>query len=120
MQYRPLGNSGISASVLGLGTWVRGGGLVWTPDPDDHESIRTIQGALDAGINLIDTAPAYGWSRSEEIVGKAIFKSVADPDYQAILQTFDPVLAQLRERPRTDMVGAKPADVDRSSLGSLY
>jgi aryl-alcohol dehydrogenase-like predicted oxidoreductase len=72
MKYRPLGNSGISASVIGLGTWVLGGGRVWGPDPDDQESIRTIQAALDAGINLIDTAPAYGWGRSEEIVGKAI------------------------------------------------
>lgn len=72
MQYRPLGNSGISASVIGLGTWVLGGGSVWGPDPDDNESIRTIHAALDAGINLIDTAPAYGWGRSEEIVGKAI------------------------------------------------
>jgi len=72
MQYRPLGNSGISASVIGLGTWVLGGGRVWGADPDDNESIRTIHAALDAGINLIDTAPAYGWGRSEEIVGKAI------------------------------------------------
>jgi len=37
-----------------------------------------------------------------------------------ILRSFDPVLAQLRERPRTGMPGAKPADVDRSCLGSLY
>jgi methylglyoxal reductase len=41
-------------------------------DTDDGESIRAIQSALDAGINLIDTAPAYGFGRSEEVVGKAI------------------------------------------------
>lgn len=62
----------MNASVLGLGTWVLGGGMAWGKDPDDGESIRVIHAALDAGINLIDTAPAYGWGRSEEIVGKAI------------------------------------------------
>lgn len=72
MKTRPLGNSGLNASVVGLGTWVLGGGSVWGQDPDDQESIRTIHAALDAGVNLIDTAPAYGWGRSEEIVGKAI------------------------------------------------
>ena len=72
MQYRPLGNSGLNASVVGLGTWVLGGGSAWGPDPDDRESVRAIQASLDAGVNLIDTAPGYGWGRSEAIVGKAI------------------------------------------------
>ncbi len=72
MQLRPLGSSGIQASVIGLGTWVTGGGTVWGENPDDAESIRTIHAALDAGVNLIDTAPAYGWGRSEEVVGRAI------------------------------------------------
>jgi methylglyoxal reductase len=72
MQYRPLGASGIEASVIGLGTWVTGGGAVWGTDPDDQESIRAIQASLDAGVNLIDTAPGYGWGRSEQVVGKAI------------------------------------------------
>lgn len=72
MKTRPLGKSGLSASVIGLGTWVLGGGVVWGPNPDDRESIRAIHTALDEGINLIDTAPAYGWGRSEEVVGKTI------------------------------------------------
>lgn len=72
MKHRPLGNSGLNASVIGLGTWVLGGGSVWGQDTNDTESIRTIHAALDAGINFIDTAPAYGWGRSEEVVGKAI------------------------------------------------
>jgi methylglyoxal reductase len=72
MQYRPLGNSGLSASIIGLGTWVTGGGGAWGTEPDDRESIRAIQASLDAGVNLIDTAPGYGWGRSETIVGKAI------------------------------------------------
>lgn len=72
MRYRPLGMSGIQASVVGMGTWVTGGGAVWGEDPSDEESVRAIHAALDLGVNLIDTAPAYGWGRSEEVVGRAI------------------------------------------------
>lgn len=72
MEYRPLGASGVDASVVGLGTWVTGGGATWGADPDDQESIRAIHASLDAGVNLIDTAPAYGWGRSERVVGEAI------------------------------------------------
>ena len=72
MKTRPLGNSGLQASIVGLGAWALGGGSVWGGDTDDKESIRCIHAALDAGINLIDTAPAYGWGRSEELVGRAI------------------------------------------------
>ena len=72
MQSRPLGTLAINASVVGLGTWVTGGGAVWGTDPDDQESIRAIQAALDSGVNLIDTAPGYGWGRSEQVVGRAI------------------------------------------------
>ena len=72
MKQRPLGQSGLSASIVGLGAWVLGGGALWGADTDDSESIRTIQAALDLGINLIDTAPAYGWGRSERVVGQAL------------------------------------------------
>jgi methylglyoxal reductase len=72
MQYRKLGKSGIDASVVGMGTWVTGGGAVWGQEPDDSESIKAIHAAIDHGVNLIDTAPLYGFGRSEEIVGKAI------------------------------------------------
>lgn len=72
MKQRPLGKSGISASIIGLGAWVLGGGPMWGAETDDRESIRTVQAALDAGINLIDTAPAYGWGRSERVVGQAV------------------------------------------------
>jgi methylglyoxal reductase len=72
MNHKPLGDSGIQASVIGLGAWVLGGGTVWGRDPDDRESVRTIQAALDLGINLVDTAPAYGFGRSERVVGEAL------------------------------------------------
>jgi aryl-alcohol dehydrogenase-like predicted oxidoreductase len=55
---------------VGLGTWAIGGWM-WG-GTDEAESIRTIHAALDLGITLIDTAPVYGFGRSEEIVGKAL------------------------------------------------
>ena len=71
MQQRELGSSGIQASVVAFGAWAIGGGPWWGPT-DDAESIRAIHAALDAGINLIDTAPVYGFGRSEEVIGKAL------------------------------------------------
>ena len=70
MQYRALGGSGIEASVVGLGTWAIGGWM-WG-GADEGKAIGAIHAAIDQGMNLIDTAPAYGFGSSEEIVGKAI------------------------------------------------
>ncbi len=71
MQYRPLGSSGIEASVVAVGTWVTGGGAAWN-GVDDGESLRALETAFDNGVNFVDTAPAYGWGHSEEVVGKAV------------------------------------------------
>lgn len=68
---RKLGNSHMSVSALGLGTWAIGGGE-WWGDSDEQASIQTIHEAIKAGITLIDTAPGYGFGRSEQVVGKAI------------------------------------------------
>ena len=57
-------------SRIGLGTWAIGGWM-WGGS-NEAESIKTIQHAVDIGINLIDTAPVYGFGNSEEIVGKAL------------------------------------------------
>ena len=70
IEYMALGSSGISVSTVCLGTWAIGGWM-WG-GTDEEESIRTIHTALDKGINFIDTAPVYGFGRSEEIVGKAL------------------------------------------------
>ena len=61
------------ASRIALGTWAIGGWM-WGGTTDEDESIRTIHAALDQGITVLDTAPVYGFGRSEEIVGKAIVR----------------------------------------------
>ncbi len=70
MRYVPLGGSGIEASVVAFGAWAVGGWF-WG-GADDQESIAAIRQAIDAGITLIDTAPAYGLGHSERIVGEAV------------------------------------------------
>lgn len=64
----PLDSSGLSSSVIGCGAWAIGGGAVWGDASDDAESIRTIQAALDAGINLL----APGWGHSERLTAKTV------------------------------------------------
>ncbi|MEJ2008445.1 MAG: aldo/keto reductase [Acidobacteriota bacterium] len=70
MEHRPLGASGIEASVVAMGAWAIGGWM-WG-GTDERKAAEAIQASLDAGINFIDTAPAYGMGLSESIVGKAI------------------------------------------------
>ncbi len=70
MHKRPLGQSQVSASVVGLGAWAIGGWM-WG-GTDEGDSIDAIHASLDAGVTLIDTAPIYGFGLSEEVVGKAI------------------------------------------------
>src|SRR5258708_13045171 len=70
MQQRRLGSSQVSVSEIGLGTWGMSGAF-WGA-ADDAESIRVIHQALDLGVTLVDTAEAYGWGHSEEVVGKAL------------------------------------------------
>jgi aryl-alcohol dehydrogenase-like predicted oxidoreductase len=65
-----IGTLTTPASRIALGTWAIGGWM-WGGS-DESEAIRTIHEALDRGITLIDTAPVYGFGRSEEIVGKAL------------------------------------------------
>jgi aryl-alcohol dehydrogenase-like predicted oxidoreductase len=62
--------TGLKVSRVALGTWAMGGWM-WG-GTDQHESIATIHAALSQGINLIDTAPVYGFGVSEEIVGAAL------------------------------------------------
>ena len=73
----------LRVSRVALGTWAMGGWM-WG-GTDERESVATIRAALDQGVNLIDTAPVYGFGVSEEIVGKAI--GTADLRAHAIIST---------------------------------
>jgi len=69
-----LGSTGLEITRVGFGAWAIGGGdweFGWGPQ-DDDESIAAIHRALELGINWIDTAAAYGFGRSEQVVGRAI------------------------------------------------
>jgi aryl-alcohol dehydrogenase-like predicted oxidoreductase len=70
IEYTTLGNSDIKVSKVCLGTWAIGGWM-WG-GTDEQQSIETIRAAIDRGIRFVDTAPVYGFGRSEEIVGKAL------------------------------------------------
>src|ERR1700739_3880834 len=63
----------LRVSPVAIGTWAIGGWM-WG-GTDEAESVATIRAAFEHGINLVDTAPVYGFGRSEEIVGKAIAES---------------------------------------------
>ena len=74
MDTRQLGQTDLHITPIGFGAWAIGGGE-WAGGwgaQDDQESIAAIQRALDLGINWIDTAPAYGLGRSEEVVARAL------------------------------------------------
>lgn len=70
MEFTHIPNLKNEVSRIGLGTWSIGGWM-WGGS-DEKNAISTIHSALDKGINLIDTAPVYGFGKSEEIVGKAL------------------------------------------------
>jgi aryl-alcohol dehydrogenase-like predicted oxidoreductase len=70
MEFTHIPNLKNSVSRIGLGTWAIGGWM-WG-GTDEKNAISTIHRALDSGINLIDTAPVYGFGTAEKIVGKAL------------------------------------------------
>jgi aryl-alcohol dehydrogenase-like predicted oxidoreductase len=80
MQYTTLGRTGLRVSVAGLGA----GGfsrLGLAAGKSESEAVRIIQTALDLGVNLIDTAAAYG---TEDVVGKGI---AGRPREQVVIAT---------------------------------
>jgi aryl-alcohol dehydrogenase-like predicted oxidoreductase len=70
IEFAVVPGTDLRISRIGLGTWAIGGWM-WG-GTDEDESVNTILAAVERGINLIDTAPVYGFGRSEEIVGRAV------------------------------------------------
>ena len=68
MDYRPLGRTGVSVSQLCLGAMMFGA----FGNPDHDDAVKIIHKALDAGINVIDTADGYSAGESEQILGQAL------------------------------------------------
>lgn len=73
MNYRKLGRTGWDASEIGYGAWGISG-RQWI-GAQDSDSLRALRAAMDAGVNFIDTALAYGDGKSEELVGQAVRES---------------------------------------------
>jgi len=71
MQYRALGKSGLKVSVLSFGAWQIGDPEYWGADPA-ADADAAVGAALDAGINLFDTAESYGKGEAERALGKAL------------------------------------------------
>jgi aryl-alcohol dehydrogenase-like predicted oxidoreductase len=70
VEYRKLGNTGLTVSAIGFGCWEMG-----NPDygrSDDNEMIAAVNRAIDLGVTLYDTAPNYGFGGSEEVLGRAL------------------------------------------------
>jgi aryl-alcohol dehydrogenase-like predicted oxidoreductase len=70
MEHRKLGETDLSVSVITFGAWAAGGWM-WGGN-DDKEAVAAMRTAYDLGVTSIDTAPAYGQGKSEELVGEAI------------------------------------------------
>src|SRR5438034_502856 len=104
MDQRKLGS--VEISVVGFGAWEAGGDM-WGPNESEGIVIEAIQGALEAGMNWIDTAEVYGSGRSEQLIG------------QAVAGRRDDVLIFTKVAPRPAGSGFRGEDVKRAIRGSL-
>ncbi len=80
MHYRIFGRTNWNVSEICFGAWQLGG--TWGAI-DERESIETLLCAFEKGINLVDTAAAYGQGRSETVIGKALKQWTGEKIYLA-------------------------------------
>ena len=71
MKKRPYGSTGKFVSEIGFGGWQLGNTRDWG-NMNDEEGIRLVHQAIERGINFFDTAPGYGFGKSEELLGRAL------------------------------------------------
>ncbi|WP_438483890.1 aldo/keto reductase [Streptomyces sp. S186] len=103
MKYRKLGSDGPEVSAIGLGCM---GMSIAYGVPDEEESQRTLDQALDLGVTLLDTADAYGQGSNEELVGRWLHRHARERDRMVVATKFG-----LRHDAATGRVG----DVDTSA-----
>jgi hypothetical protein len=84
MQMTTLGRSGLRVSRVALGTWQLGGD--WG-DFDEDDAVATIRRALELGVNLFDTAQAYGFGASERLVGRALEDALRERRDDVVIAT---------------------------------
>src|SRR5665213_448591 len=119
LEKRPLGNSGMQITTVGVGTWAIGGGgwsFGWGPQ-DDNDSIAAIRRGVALGINWVDTAAVYGFGHSEEVVGRAINEIPASERPYVFTKcgmVFDP--AKRFDPPRRDL---RPQSIRNECTASL-
>ena len=69
----PFGRTGMDITRVGFGAWAIGGAWQWGwGQVDDEESVGAVRRAVELGLNWVDTAPVYGWGRSEDVVRRAL------------------------------------------------
>ena len=81
MELKQLGNSSVKVTPLAFGAWAIGGWM-WG-GAEEKESLRAIRAAFENGITTLDTAPAYGFGKSEELIAKAM-EGVPRDQYQIL------------------------------------
>jgi aryl-alcohol dehydrogenase-like predicted oxidoreductase len=86
MKYRPLGKTGLSVSEIGLGTWAFGSPSIYGA-VDAASAERTVQGALDAGVNFFDTAPLYGTKEEDGIAEKVLGRALGAARDRVLIAT---------------------------------
>jgi len=110
---RRLGTQGLETSALGLGCM---GMSEFYGTADEGEAIATIHRALELGVNLLDTADAYGPFKNERLVGRAI----KDRRDEVVLATkFGIRRDETAEEPNRRVIDGSPENVRRSIEGSL-
>src|SRR3984885_14736235 len=116
MRYKPFGRTGVYVSELSLGSMTFGGGGIYQAigSLGAKEAEALIGTALDAGVNLIDTADTYSEGESERLVGAAL-KSLARPREQLVVAT----KVRGRVGPGVNQVGLSRAHILASIDGSL-
>lgn len=81
MEYKTLGNSSVKVTPIAFGAWAIGGWM-WG-GAEENEALRAIRASYDLGVTTIDTAPVYGFGKSEELVGRAM-QGVSRDKYQLL------------------------------------